>query len=179
MISGERPAILGLDLGTKTGWALLSTRGVPLAWGVWNLDKLARKITGSVEPRFLALQECLRPYAQIPYVGFENVQFAYTSIQAHLWGGFRAVVAVTLRPKIWVPVGVSQLKKWATGRGDASKAAMVNAALGWLKLHDAALTAAGPASGGVAGLQEDAADALLVAKHTWECVCGPRKKTKS
>lgn len=130
--------ILALDLGTLTGYAL-EAPGYPGGCGTWKLATDAelrrQKLTrgdrrGDI--RFTNLVrhlrytcECLR----VDMMVFEDVQFASTSMQAHLWASLRAAVWLMGDEfKVRVdccPVGT--LKRFATGNGGAKKDAMAAA----------------------------------------------------
>lgn len=124
--------ILALDLGSKTGWALFDN-GAETS-GTWTLatDKQlkAQKAAGknrSCDIRARQLKDHLESFFPVPdYVYFEDVMFASTSMQAHLWGGFRAIVSLMEPPSIIRAIPVGTLKKFATGHGGATKEMMAS-----------------------------------------------------
>lgn len=127
--------ILALDLGTKTGFAL-EADNYPLACGTYELaskkdlafDK-ERRLDRRGDIRFSRLVYWLRGVCrqfEPDLIVFEDVQFASTSIQAHLWASFRAAVWL-MRTEFNVETEccpVATLKKFATGSGAADKDAM-------------------------------------------------------
>lgn len=125
--------LLGLDLGTKTGWALFDN-GIETS-GTWTLatpkEVKAQKANGkhrSCDMRARQLKDHLESFFPKPdYVYFEDVQFASTTLQAHLWGGFRAIVSLMEPPSIIRAVPVGTLKLAATGHGNATKEMMIAA----------------------------------------------------
>jgi len=122
--------ILALDLGTTTGWAI---RG---------FDGLITSGTASFKPgrfdgggmRFLRftnwLTELDRLSGPIAAIWFEEVRRHAGTDAAHVFGGLLATLTAwaELRgiPYSGVPVGT--IKKHATGRGNAPKQAMIDAA---------------------------------------------------
>jgi hypothetical protein len=143
-------SILALDLGTKTGWAFGPPRDylVPEVWGTWTLAK-AKEIREQAQrnddrncdcrlARLLKLlEEWVKPGTLIV---FEDVQFATTSMQAHLWATFRAAVwAQKGRCEDIRAVPVGTLKKFATGKGNATKpmmAAHLQGRLPWVGIEN-------------------------------------------
>lgn len=127
--------ILALDLGTKTGYAL-EADSYPLSCGSTVLAtpkeikyqaKLRMDRRGDM--RFLRLIRFLRSLLrcfEVDWIVFEDVQFASTSQQAHLWATWRAavwLVADEFQAQVeCCPVGT--LKKFATGSGRAEKSDM-------------------------------------------------------
>lgn len=130
--------ILALDLGTKTGWALLKD-GV-VTQGTWRLatpkEVTQQKRDGldrCCDIRFARLQAYLSGLGQIDHCYFEDVQFSVSTGQTQLWAGFRTLV-ILMHPRVQlkaVPVGT--LKKYATGSGNADKDAMKRALVGTVK----------------------------------------------
>lgn len=123
--------ILALDLGTKTGWAMLK-------------DGQRFSGTDSFTPgryqgggiRFLRFHEWLLTHAaEIDLVVFEEVRRHLGTDAAHVYGGFLAVLTSFCEqhtiPYEGVPVGT--IKKHATGKGNANKSLMMAAAKdrGW------------------------------------------------
>ena len=119
--------ILALDLGTKTGWAA-------------RLDSAIRSGTQSFAPsryegggiRFLRFRSWLAETVDATgatLVVFEEVRRHKGTSAAHIYGGFLAVLGAFCEehklPYYAVPVG--EIKKFATGAGNASKDAMIDA----------------------------------------------------
>ncbi len=123
-------AILALDLGTTTGWALKS------------LDGLITSGTASFRPRrfdgggmrYLRFVNWLTELDQlagpIATIWFEEVRRHAGTDAAHVYGGLMATLTAWAEmrgvPYQGVPVGT--IKKHATGKGNASKAMMIEAA---------------------------------------------------
>ena len=123
-------SILALDLGTTTGWAL---RG---------FDGLVTTGTASFKPgrydgggkRYLRftnwLTELDRLSGPVGTIWFEEVRRHAGTDAAHVYGGLMASLTswAELRgiPYEGVPVGT--IKRHATGKGNANKAAMIAAA---------------------------------------------------
>lgn len=120
--------ILGIDPGSRTGWALLEA-GERLASGTWDLSKL----DGGA--RLVRLQDALRDtitVARVDLVAYEVVMGhgPSGSLAAHLYGAIVGVLLLTCA-RLQVPtrgVHVGTAKKLATGSGKADKRAMVRAA---------------------------------------------------
>ena len=124
--------ILALDLGTTTGWAL---RG---------FDGLITSGTASFRPgrfdgggmRFLRfinwLTELDRLSGPIATIWFEEVRRHTGTDAAHVYGGLMATLTAwaELRGVPYQGVPVGTIKRHATGKGNADKAAMIAAARG-------------------------------------------------
>lgn len=122
-------AILAIDPGTHCGWALRFADGTYLS-GVWNL-KGGRFEGGGM--RFVHLRrnlEATRKAADIERVAFEEVRRHMGVDAAHVYGGIVATLSSWCEensiPYSGIPVGT--VKKTATGKGNADKAAMIEAA---------------------------------------------------
>jgi Holliday junction resolvasome RuvABC endonuclease subunit len=128
--------ILALDLGTKTGWALSGLHASAIPAGTWILEspagmRYAKKLRMDrrLDPRIMALVNHLgETHRRTPldYIVFEDVRFASSQAQAHLWASFRgAVWAFAHLNGIQVDcLDTGKLKKFATGDGSADKPAM-------------------------------------------------------
>jgi Holliday junction resolvasome RuvABC endonuclease subunit len=124
--------LLALDLGTKTGWALLDNDG-SVRSGTWTLgtDKEL------AQAKAMKLDRCcdFRPSRLFDRINelkpeliyFEDVQFASTQLQAQLWGSLRGIVTLFFPAAKIRAVPVGTLKKFATGKGNALKPAMAAA----------------------------------------------------
>jgi Holliday junction resolvasome RuvABC endonuclease subunit len=125
--------IIGIDPGTACGWAVYDTN---LGWtsGVWDL-KSRRHEGGGM--RFLRLRgyfgELLTIAGDVGAVFYEEVRRHMGTDAAHVYGGIVAVITeecearVPKTPYMGIPVGT--VKKLATGKGNAGKPAMIEAAL--------------------------------------------------
>lgn len=120
--------ILALDLGTSTGWAYKSA-DTPITFGHQRFQP-GRFEGGGM--RFLRFKQWLTEMKQqgIGAVYFEEVRRHMGVDAAHCFGGFLAVLTAWCEhyeiPYSGVPVGT--IKKHATGKGNADKAAMIQAA---------------------------------------------------
>jgi len=128
--------ILALDLGTKTGWAISGYHFSAVFAGTWVLEtprgmRYAKKLRMDrrLDPRVMALVNHLgEVHRQTPlgYIVFEDVRFASSQAQAHLWASFRgAVWAFAHLNGIQTEcLDTGKLKIFATGSGSADKPAM-------------------------------------------------------
>lgn len=143
--------VVGVDPGTSCGWAVLDEDGRRLGSGTWDLS--ARRHEGG-GMRFVRvrhhLEELLDAWPD-QRIAYEEVRRHLGTDAAHVYGGIVAVVGSHAEewrlPYVGVPVGT--LKKLATGRGNASKRDMVDAANERWKPHVV--------------VEDDEADALFVA----------------
>lgn len=124
---GTQMNLLALDLGTKTGWATRS-RG-HIASGTQSFTP-GRFEGGGF--RFLRFQQWLTGvYAVSGFeiVVFEEVRRHLSTDSAHAYGGYMATLTAwceqTKIPYQGVPVGT--IKKYACGKGNASKEEMIAA----------------------------------------------------
>jgi hypothetical protein len=125
--------VLALDLGTHTGWALRDSTGATTS-GTWHLAteaelRLQRKgdLDRCCDCRFSRLHQrvsmCCVP-DKLDWIYFEDVEFFSSRMQTQLWAGFRTVLTL-LYPVIKIgAVPVGTLKKFATGKGNATKEQM-------------------------------------------------------
>lgn len=126
--------ILGIDLGTTTGLAynvgsafyseklLLATPSQLKAQAKHRLDR--RK-----DCRVLSLYEYLvglKAWTHPDIIIFEDVAFSTFTLQTQLWSSLRAAVWMAFDTSNVECVGVSTLKKFATGHGGATKTSMAN-----------------------------------------------------
>lgn len=160
-------SILGLDLGSTTGWAVWNNGNIHS--GIWVLATqrelaLQRCYRGdrNLDLRFARLLHHLREAVSqhaIEAISFEDIQFQSSRAQTQLWASLRAAVwAVASDRGLAVAcVATGTLKKFATGRGDATKEAMA-AALAALRPPWARET-----------LSHDEIDALWVLRWALRC----------
>jgi len=133
--TGEAPVsisrVLGIDPGTYCGFALLD-EGERIASGTWDLSIGRHESAGM---RFVKLEHQLREILEngVDLIAFEEVVRHAGTQAAHIYGGIVAVIKLTAEkkgvPYVGIPVGT--VKKRATGKGNADKVAMVNAAKRW------------------------------------------------
>jgi Holliday junction resolvasome RuvABC endonuclease subunit len=147
--------VLGIDPGSRSGWALVCD-GKLARSGVWQL-KTENDRPGQ---RFRRFRDCLVGVidlgpAAVNLIGYEQRKGQGGSYAAHLHGGIVAHIE-ELAERHGVPytsVHPSTLKLWATGYGKADKAAMM---------------AEASRRAGRDVIENNEADAILVALHTWE-----------
>lgn len=143
-----RVRVLGLDLGTRCGWALAEA-GVVVS-GCWDLRP--RRFEGG-GMRLLRLRRYLEDLAP-ERVWFEEVRRHAGTDAAHVYGGLMGMVTAWCEERgvPYAGIPVQAVKRRATGKGNAGKAEMVEAAR--VAFHRADL------------VSEDEADAL------WVMQCG-------
>lgn len=150
--------IVGLDLATTTGVAVIDDRGVRA--GALRLSKPSETAAEAVRLRDVRYPRLATAVAQLiadhpgpVVVAWEEVQFASTLFQYRTWVTLRDAVwlacETAVRPVMRCAVPVGQLKQFATGSGAADKAAMARAAV--------------RAGYDVAALDDNGVDALWVA----------------
>lgn len=132
--------ILGIDPGTKCGYAIFSDGlfgvgyglmpgGPILASGVWDLGSRRHEGGGM---RYLRLRSLLSQAlsAGVDAVAYEEVRHHTGTDAAQVYGGIVATISAECEalkiPYIGIPVGA--IKKFATGKGNAKKDAMLEAA---------------------------------------------------
>jgi len=118
--------ILGLDLGTNTGWAIRRRDGSQ-ACGTVKFPNRKRAHPGR---RWVEFRDWLTDLLHVEYVhviAYENVHRHLGCEAAHVYGAFKAMVemAADVRNIELLPVGVGVVKKAFTGDGRAAKAAML------------------------------------------------------
>jgi hypothetical protein len=133
-------AVLALDLGQKTGWAVRNTDGA-IASGTVESKPSRWEGGGMIYLRFRAwLQEVDETAGGVGAVYFEEVRSHRGAAAAHAYGGFLAHLTAWAEankiPYAGVPVGT--IKRHATCRGNADKEAVVAAvrALGFDPVDD-------------------------------------------
>ncbi len=123
------PAVLALDLGTATGWAL-RTRDDHITSGTLAFRNDRWEGGGMRFLRFRQwLTETKHLASGLDRVVYEQVRRHLGTDSAHAYGGWLAILTAWCEhhaiPYEGVPVGT--IKRFATGRGNADKAAMVAA----------------------------------------------------
>lgn len=124
--------VLGIDPATACGWALLTPKGERIASGTWDLKPRRHEGGGMRYLRVRRLvEEILATPNGVMAVGYEEVRRHAGTDAAHVYGGIVAVIASVCEerkvPYMAVPVGT--VKRTATGRGNADKLAMIEAAM--------------------------------------------------
>ena len=116
--------ILALDLGTRLGWAARKNDG-DLWHGVENLHPYKHCPRAF---RFAKFAEWLDRHL-VDVIVYEDIKRHAGTAAAHMWGGFEAILlAHCLRNGVetaWL--GVGEIKKHATGKGNAPKDAVIAA----------------------------------------------------
>lgn len=128
-ISLAHRAVLALDLGTTTGWALRGQDG-GITSGTITF-RPSRFEGGGM--RFLRFRGWLAEVAAlsggVARIAFEEVRRHVSTDSSHAYGGFLATLTAWCEqeaiPYEGVPVGT--IKRYATGKGNADKAAMIAA----------------------------------------------------
>ena len=122
-------AVLALDLGTTTGWALRGQDG-GITSGTMTF-KPSRFEGGGM--RYLRFRSWLAEVADLSggltRMVFEEVRAHAGTDAAHLYGGFLAHLSAWCEERgiAYEGVPVATIKRFATGRGNADKAAMIAA----------------------------------------------------
>ncbi|HZP21427.1 MAG TPA: hypothetical protein VFB16_14625 [Bauldia sp.] len=115
-------ALLALDLGSSTGWALKPKAG-PIVSGTLTLKPGRFEGGGMVFLRFGRWLSEVRASASIEGIWFEEVRAHAGTLAAQVYGGFLAALTSWSEergiPYEGVPVGT--IKRFATGKGNASK----------------------------------------------------------
>jgi Holliday junction resolvasome RuvABC endonuclease subunit len=122
-------ALLALDLGQKTGWALRNADGA-IASGTVEFKPGRFESVGMIFLRFRAwLQEVDETAGGIGAVYFEEVRSHRGVAAAHAYGGFLAHLTAWAEanriPYRGIPVAT--IKRHVTGRGNADKEAVISA----------------------------------------------------
>jgi crossover junction endodeoxyribonuclease RuvC len=120
--------ILCLDLATKTGFAVGGLGNVMS--GVWDLKPTRFE---SPAMRFVNLRMNLNTIATevaFEHVFFEEVRRHMGTDAAHIYGGLMAVLTewCEMNGVPYSAFGVGEIKRYWTGKGNATKAQMIQAA---------------------------------------------------
>lgn len=133
--------ILALDLGTKCGWAL-SLDG-QIVSGTWNLMAGRWDSAGMRFLKLIGKLDAVHGATPLDLIAYEEVRRHMSTDAAHAYGGYLAHVQAwadkqTPEPVNYTSFPVGTIKKHATGKGNADKAAMVAAARkrGWNPADD-------------------------------------------
>lgn len=131
-------AILAIDLGTKTGWALFQKKGKVSNITSGTINFVNDRYQGG-GMRYLKFQrwlnDLLSQVGKIDEIYFEEVRRHIGVDAAHVYGGFMAkLTSWCEHEKIpYQGVPVKTIKKFITGKGNANKQAVIDAvkALGY------------------------------------------------
>lgn len=118
-------AILALDLGTKTGWAVRSNGAI--ASGTMNFAPTRYESTAMRFVRFRSFLAGLHTADRLDHVVFEEVRKHEGVDAAHAYGGFMAHL-LAFGEDHSIPIEaypVGEIKKYWTGKGNASKEMMI------------------------------------------------------
>jgi len=123
------PVVLALDLGTTTGWALQAADGL-ITSGTVSFRPSRYDGGGMRYLRFRGwLEQLAHDSGGLTAIWFEEVRRHVGTDASHIYGGLMATLTAWAEmrgvPYEGVPVGT--IKRHATGKGNADKAAMVAA----------------------------------------------------
>ena len=118
---------IGIDPGTKCGWAVIDGEGLHQAAGCWSIKARRHEGAGMRYVHFKSsLQQLLDAYPGAAVVVYEEVRHHAGTSAAHVYGGITATLQIVCEerelPYTAIPVGT--VKKHATGKGNAGKPAM-------------------------------------------------------
>lgn len=126
-------AILALDLGATTGWAMMGPRG--LISGVWKIGVGITDMGIRCESFRTRLTVLTHMCGGLQAIYFEEVNFIPNTRAKTMraYGGYEAVVSMfALSKKIpLIGVGVTKIKKHATAKGNATKDMIKSAVKLW------------------------------------------------
>lgn len=155
--------ILALDLGTNCGWCRVDTSVDPAQWLWGRLNFSIHRYEGG-GIRYLRFERKLDEFFEgrrPDLVVFEEVSFSRFQQAAEVLNAMTGILMKRCEekdiPYQGVPVGT--LKKFATGKGNCGKEAMLEAAHRFLPEIDGA---------GSPKLSHDEADAILLARYAVE-----------
>jgi Holliday junction resolvasome RuvABC endonuclease subunit len=120
---------LGVDLGLRLGWALLDHRGRRMDSGVLRLDRYPTAALRAKQARErIAGLLALPRNGHTSTVAYELVRRHEGVEAAHVYGGLQWMLLAALAGERLVPIEVAEVKRTATGRGNAAKSEMLAAA---------------------------------------------------
>jgi crossover junction endodeoxyribonuclease RuvC len=132
-------SILGIDLGTKCGWAVKKTDGTIFS-GCLDSTPLPKTKKRELEHPGLRyrkfhwlLLELNQIYGDLTGIAYENVMRHTSTASSHVYGGYRAILdmfahSINVIPS---PYGVGVCKLESVGMGKASKEATLLFANKW------------------------------------------------
>ena len=129
IVAPDARAIIALDLGTTTGWAMRTADGV-ITRGAATFKPSRYDGGGMRYLRFRGWLDQLRRYAgRVEAVHFEEVRRHNGVDAAHIYGGFLATLTGWCEHRVipyqGVPIGT--IKKFISGKGNADKQAVIDA----------------------------------------------------
>lgn len=121
---------LALDLGTKTGWALLTKniRGGEISSGCAQLNSSKKESADQRYDNFRKFLEYTIITNNVVNIYYEHVKSHKGTQAAHVYGGLLGILHMTRSRNAHIkltPVGVGTIKKAFTGNGAASKDDMI------------------------------------------------------
>ena len=122
-------AILALDLGTTTGWALRTADGL-ITSGTVSFRPSRYDGGGMRYVRFRAwLDQLAKDAGPLSSIHFEEVRRHIGTDAAHLYGGFLATLTAWCEQQDVAYQGtpVGTIKRFITGKGNADKSAVIAA----------------------------------------------------
>lgn len=129
--------ILAIDIGTSCGWAI-GERPLIIASGVWKLQTATQRRFESVGMKWIRLRSYLKELHQaegVQHIVVEEVRRHAGTDAAHAYGGALAVIQQWCEETgcTYEAIPVATIKRHATGKGNADKSAMIDAAMakGW------------------------------------------------
>ena len=125
----KSPVLLCLDLGTTTGWAVINHNSHVMS-GTMNFQQKRFEGGGMRYLRFQQwLEEMRAVMGNIDAVYFEEVRRHLGVDAVHVYGGFLSTLTSWCEQHAiaYQGVGVGTIKKFITGKGNASKEAVIAA----------------------------------------------------
>ena len=126
--------LLALDLGTSTGWCVGDAPDATVVLsGVEKLRPGKYDSYGMGAVRFEAMLEKLHAGRRFDHVVYEAVRAHKGTDAAHVYGGLMTTLQKWCEKRA-IPcegVAVGAIKKFATGKGNAGKDAMIAAVTAW------------------------------------------------
>lgn len=122
--------ILALDVATKCGWALGPINGPVEAFGTWDFSLKRDESAGMRLVRFRAKLLEMLHIGKVTMVAFERTSGMHKGaiiVQSELHGVMKAVLEDQGVP--YTAYSAPEIKKCATGKGNAAKAQMIEAAI--------------------------------------------------
>ena len=118
--------VLALDPATKTGWSIMDSDHGLLASGVWNLSPRRHESQGMRGVKLRSsLSECVKAF-EPDLIAYEEVARHRATHAAHVYGGLVMTIQVWAEDNgiEYTAFPVKEIKKWATGNGNANKERM-------------------------------------------------------
>ena len=118
---------LALDLGTTTGFAWRVDKKGSVMSGSWKFAPKRHEDAGMRFVRFRTALDDMHAACQFTTIYFEEVRRHAGTSAAHIYGGFRAVLKAGCvdHGVAYQSVPVGEIKKFWTGKGNASKDEMI------------------------------------------------------